>query len=156
MLGIFLWWNLAWRLWGGKICGVHFLFPSAFSVFLVLLFAACCFPSTGNLQPLNLDGDGIGFCLIPFMNPSLRWGRRYASGTLCLQGCWFSAWCITPASLTYRLLWGTDLCGAFVEPAEQHGCLWFGLGKGILCHSSGLFWLISSPPASVPGKMQWM
>lgn len=64
-----------------------FCFPSPFlfSDFFCLLLAV--FPSTGNLQPLSLDGGGIGFCLIPFMSPPLGWARRHASGTLCLQGC---------------------------------------------------------------------
>lgn len=137
------------------------ILQSAFSAFLhffLFLSSSICywlFPRHGESAAIESGWWWNWVLFDPICEPTSEVREEACKWHLVPQGCWFSAWCIAPASLTYRLLQGTDLCGAFVESAKQQGCLWFGVGKGFYVIALDYFdWFFFSP--SLPRKMQWM
>lgn len=120
------------------------VFSTSLCLFCFLSSFICCwlFPQHRESAAISLDGDGIGFCLIPFMSPPLRWGGGMQVAP-CASGLLIVSLVPHPSQPDLQAPARHWPGGAFVESAGQHGCLWFGVGKGILCHSSALFWSIS-------------
>lgn len=52
------------------------VFSISLHLFCFLSSSVCCwlFPQRRKSAVISLDSDGIGFCLVPFMSPPLRWG----------------------------------------------------------------------------------